>query len=421
MTRQASPDLYIMWYWGLRSPFFLLHGDSVFDKQLKMEASNTGDYPTLFLRDGVTLVLDQGAQFAKFVPPMCTDSLGVFITDTWFANSMRKERWRENAIMDLGRGNLLFPQIWGDLNSFSEDDVAFLARIQRVAKQNETLFFKQKRILGDPWKNEVYGYAYFEGAHGLIFMNNADFQARPISLKLGETLGLKAPAGSRLRLRAHFPGQEQLRRKGQEVFMSGDTIQTWLRPFEVAMWEVIPEGEQSAGKEFRQRELPAEKPDVDSHRLLLEAEAVQPWMEIHFGEPTPEFRSPMQRPTLEEFKQMRFEKRIIARQVMLPALDPQPHVLAILLRFQQDGKPWRHTQPADLVQLKATIGDQLVIRFVPVPSFRAIHNTWSPWLVFRTRMSPKWSSKRLVAALTAYLPPEVQCQVEAWVIPQWWG
>ena len=129
----------------------------------------------------------------------------------------------------------------------------------------------------------------------------------------------------------------------------------------------------------------------------------------------------MHRPTLEEFKQMRFEKRIIARQVMLPALDAQPHVLAILLRFQQDGKPWRHTQPADLVQLKATIGDQLVIRFVPVPSFRAIHNTWSPWLVFRTRMSSTWSSKRLVAALTAYLPAEVQCQVEGWVIPEWWG
>ena len=148
VTRQASPDLYIMWYWGLRSPFFLLYGDSVFDKQLKMEASNTGDNPTLFLRDGVTLVLDQGAQFAGVCPPKCADSLGVFITDTWFANSMRKERWRENAIMDLGRGNLLFPQIWGDLNSFSEDDVAFLARIQRLANENETLFFKQKRILG---------------------------------------------------------------------------------------------------------------------------------------------------------------------------------------------------------------------------------------------------------------------------------
>jgi hypothetical protein len=421
VTRQASPDLYIMWYWGLHSPFFLLYGDSIFDKQLKMEACNTGDHPTLFFRDGVTLVLDQGAQSAKFVPPTCMDSLGVFITDTWLANSMRKERWRENAIMDLGRGNLLFPQIWGDLYSFSDDDVAFLARIQRLAKQNETLFFKQKRILGDPWKNEVYGYAYFEDAHGLIFMNNANFQARPICLKLGETLGLKAPAGRKLRLLAHFPGQEELRRNGQDLFMSGDTIETWLRPFEVAMWEVLPEGGQSTREGYRQRELPVEKPDVESHRLSLETEAVQPWMEIHFGEPNALFRSPVDRPTLEGFAQMGYEKRVFARKAALPVLEQGPHVLAILLRFHKDGKPWRYTQPADLAQMRATIGDQLLIRFETVPSFRATHNMWSPWLVFRTRMSPTWSSKTVVAALNAYLPPEVQCQLEAWVIPQWWG
>ena len=37
-TRQASPDLYIMWYWGIRSPFFALHGDSIFETRLRMEA-----------------------------------------------------------------------------------------------------------------------------------------------------------------------------------------------------------------------------------------------------------------------------------------------------------------------------------------------------------------------------------------------
>ena len=40
-THQASTDLYIMWYWGIRSPFFALHGDSIFETRLRMEAAST--------------------------------------------------------------------------------------------------------------------------------------------------------------------------------------------------------------------------------------------------------------------------------------------------------------------------------------------------------------------------------------------
>ena len=98
---------------------------------------------------------------------------------------MRKERWREALVMDLGRGNLLFPQFWGELRWFTDDDVDFLARLQKLAKQNEEIFYKRHTILGDPWSNDVYGYSYFTGEHGFIFMNNVNFESRPVRLRLG--------------------------------------------------------------------------------------------------------------------------------------------------------------------------------------------------------------------------------------------
>ena len=63
---------------------------------------------------------------------------------------MGKERWREALVMDLGRGSLLFPNLWGDLYQLNDDDVDFLAALSTLAKQNESLFLHRRNILGDP-------------------------------------------------------------------------------------------------------------------------------------------------------------------------------------------------------------------------------------------------------------------------------
>jgi hypothetical protein len=430
-THQAQPDLYIMWYWGLRSPFFALHGDSIFDNRLRMEAASTGDFPALFFRDAVTLALDQGVQFNDLIPPMNKDSLGIWITDTWWGNAMRKERWREAIVMDLGRGNLLFPQLWGELRLLNDQDVEFLARIQKLAKENEEVFYKRKIILGDPWDNRVYGYAYFQGAHGFLFMNNVDFQSRKVSLKLDEAIDLKAPAGARMRVVSHFPDQAILSTAGSSLFQQGQTIETWLRPFEVAMWEIVPEATGSEVTRNETRDLPAQRPDVESHRLALEtvgSREALPGMpgysgtEIYYGSALPNFRSTMERPTLEEFAHMGYEKRIAVHRSTLPDYGAAPQVLAIVLHFRKNGKLWRYRQPADLVQAKATIGGQPIMRFETVPNFRQTENNEScPWLVFKIRTNRAWAGRDLVMAINAYLPPEVEIQTEGWLVPQWWS
>jgi len=420
-TRQANPDIYIMWYWGVRSPFFLLYGDSIFEKRVILEAASTGDQPALFFRDAVTLALDQGTRFVEFIPPICRDSLGVWITDTRWGNSMRKERWQEAAVMDLGRGSLLFPQIWGDLSLFDDRDVAFLAWIQDFAKQHQAILQRPQHVFGDPWKNNSYGYAYAQGSHGLFFMNNVDFEARRISLRLDESLGLKAPDGIKVRLIGQFPDHVELVRKDGLPWAIGQTLDFWLRPFEVAIWEILPEGSPAIHPaSLGRRTLSYPEPDVQSCQLGLESEPVDEGMGVHFAEPDPHFRSAMNRPTLEEFRQLGYQKRIVALRTKVPDLGGRPHVLALVLRLRKEEKWWRQRQPADLIQASAKVGDQ-VLHLEAVPSFRQTgNNQWAPWLVFKIRTSPGWSGKDFHVAFTAYLPPDVTYNLDGWVVPEWW-
>ncbi len=134
-ARAAAPGVRIMWYYGCSSPFWALYGDFIFESGLAMEGSATSAFPTLYYRDSVTLMQDQAAQHARNIPPLIKDSLGVWLADNRWGNFMGKERWREALVMDLGRGSLLFPNLWGDVYQLSDDDVAFLARLSRSPRQ----------------------------------------------------------------------------------------------------------------------------------------------------------------------------------------------------------------------------------------------------------------------------------------------
>ncbi len=165
-ARAEAPDVFVMWYWGLRSPFWALHGDTIFESGLFMEGSGTSSTPTLHYRDSVTLAQDQNAVHARTIPPIAKDSLGVWLADIRWGNYLGRERWREALVMDLGRGNLLFPNLWGDVNLLEQDDVTFLAAMERFARVNEQLLLAPRVVIGDPMKAEAYGYAYGEGEPG---------------------------------------------------------------------------------------------------------------------------------------------------------------------------------------------------------------------------------------------------------------
>ena len=255
----------------------------------------------------------------------------------------------------------------------------------------------------------------------MLFMNNMDFQARKVRVRLDDTIGLKMSAGVRLRLTGHFPDHAELVRNEGRDFESGQVIETWLRPFEVAMYEVCAaDAFACSSNDLGRRKLPEDVPDVQSYRLELADEPLGPEMEVHFGDPRSSFRSIPMRPTLQEFKNRGYKKRIFARRARMPNLGEGSHVLAIVLRLRKDGKWWRHRQPADLIQAAAWVGDQ-AIQLEAVPSFRQTENNQlAPWLVLRIRTNPEWSEKDFRVAINAYLPPEVECHDEGWMVPEWW-
>ena len=92
---EACPEVFIMLYWGYRSPWWLLDGDTMFETGVEMEAASPGHMPAPYVRDGVTRKLDQGHMFAKDVPWLGTDSLGVWLSHWGHWNSgIGTERWQ---------------------------------------------------------------------------------------------------------------------------------------------------------------------------------------------------------------------------------------------------------------------------------------------------------------------------------------
>lgn len=407
-AREADPDIALIWYWGVRSPFFALHGDSIFESGLYMEGAGTSWFPTLYYRDSVALNLDQSTRFAITVPPINKDSLGVWLADNRWGNFMGSERWREALIMDLGRGNLLFPQLWGDLSLLDDQDVEFLASIQSLVKKNETQFLAVRRTFGDPWKNEVYGWAYFKEERGFLFINNIHFASRKISIELGPALGLESRAGATLDVVSHFPDRALIRREDGSAFKVGDRAELWLRPFEVLMLEVTPAGEAAAPAPSR-RVFASQAKDLGV-LLSLQPAPLAASLEIDFAD-------------ADRFEKEGKRKRAAAFSVQLPSLEGDQPIFAIAVRLRKGGEEWRHSPAVvEIVQVVVRIASEHLV-LIPVPDSRQFGNTQKAgcsWVVYKARISRQWSHEKLELAVHSYLPDGVETQVEAWVVRQWW-
>ena len=112
ILHRECPELFIIWYWGFHSPFWLLYGSTLFDKKLLMEAAAVASSPHPCYRASTTHNLDQACRHARFIPLECQDSLGIWIGDVDWCNHMGKEDWREAWLLDLARGNMSI-QLWG--------------------------------------------------------------------------------------------------------------------------------------------------------------------------------------------------------------------------------------------------------------------------------------------------------------------
>jgi len=186
-VRTVCPDVFYMYYWNFRSPWWLLWGNTIYERGVLMEGSTASDAPTRHLRQSVTLSFDQATHHAwERVPLVSGDSLGVWISKWRWANYLGREEWRDAWIMDIARGSMMC-QLWGDLSMFDDEDRQFLARVNAWIRDRADLLRNPARILGSPWDAEPYGYAYSENGRGIAFINNPTFETRAVDFALDET------------------------------------------------------------------------------------------------------------------------------------------------------------------------------------------------------------------------------------------
>ena len=248
---QECPDVFLMLYWGHRSPWWLLHADTLFDSGVGIEAASPSDFPAPFARDSVTQRLDQAQWFAADVPPLGKDSLGVWLSDWGWNSSIGKERWQEGFVMDLSRGSLL-AQPWSDTDWLSPPEREELAELVALPRARPDCFGNSRFILGNPWKQEPYGYCCCDGRRAFLALNNGTWEDHLVTLELNSAWGL--PDGQSWDLYRWYPDPARLT-GAAEAF--GGKVSVSLRPFQVVLLEVVPAGQApSLDRPFADRPIP---------------------------------------------------------------------------------------------------------------------------------------------------------------------
>jgi hypothetical protein len=234
---RECPDVFLMLYWGHRSPWWLLHADTLFDSGIGIEAASPSALPAPHVRDSVTQRLDQAQWHASDVPALGKDSLGVWLSDWGWNSSVGKERWPEGFVMDLCRGSLL-AQPWSDYPWLSPPERKQMGELIALLKAQPQCFANPRFILGDPWKDEPYGYCCTDGKRAFLAIHNSAWKDSVLKLQLGPEWGL--PEGRSWRIFRWHPDPARLVGPGESF---GAETALAVRPFEVVLLEVVPSGQ----------------------------------------------------------------------------------------------------------------------------------------------------------------------------------
>ncbi len=243
----ACPDVFIKLFWGYRSPWWLLHVDTLFDLGLRIEAATPAEFPTLVLRDSVTRVLDRARWMAKDVPWLGADSLGVWLADWPWDMFQGEAKWQDGVVMDICRGQML-PQLWTDAQYLYPAGREQMAVFIALVKACPDCFSNSRFIIGNPWKNEPYGYACTDGKRAFVAINNGVWHDSTIPLEFNARWGL--PEHGKWDIYRWYPEPALLKAgTGKPTLGMG--------PFETILLEIVPKGSApSLRRKWRQTKMP---------------------------------------------------------------------------------------------------------------------------------------------------------------------
>ena len=236
---RENPDVLLIGYWGYRSPWWLLWLDTIYESGLYIEAGQPCAWETKYKRDAVTRALDQSEWYtchAGDVPSLCKDSLGIWLASTIWNGNVGKERWQEGFVMDLCRGSLL-SQMWAHPKWLTDKDVADLATFTALLRKYPECFRHSRFILGNPWKDNLYGYLCSNADRAFIALNNGGPIDAEAELKLSAEWGF--PEDSEWQIFQRWPRSEKYFPSDGEEAGSG-TVSLKMEPWDIVLLEIVP-------------------------------------------------------------------------------------------------------------------------------------------------------------------------------------
>ncbi len=235
---RENPDILLIGYWGYRSPWWLQWLDTIFESGLYIEAGQPCGWETRHKRDAVTRALDQAEWYASHagdVPSLCKDSLGIWLASTIWNGNVGKERWQEGFVMDLCRGSLL-SQIWAHPKWLTDRDKADLATFTALLREYPECFRNSRFILGNPWKDNLYGYLCSNAERAFIALNNGGPGAAEAELRLSAEWGL--PADREWQVFQRWPRSEKhLPCSGERV--ANGSVSVRMEPWDIILLEAV--------------------------------------------------------------------------------------------------------------------------------------------------------------------------------------
>lgn len=392
-------DVFLMLYWGYRSPWWLLDADTLFEAGLAIEASSPAAAPTLFARDGVTQGLDQAQWFCHDVPPLGRDTLGVWLSDWPWNSCIGKERWQEGFVMDLCRGHLL-AQPWGDPDWLTPVERRQMAEFLALLRSRPECFGNPRFILGNPWKNEPYGYCCTDGKRAFLALNNCDWKDSVVDL----AALIATNVGGRLQ-RSHviyrwYPNPARL---------VGDSRAIALRPFEVVLLEVVPQGQApTLNRKFPSRMIP--------HHFAEPTVALE--LVVSTRKPkslVPEDRKSVAAVPLQSQAQnvMAGPKRVLALAGRTPP-SRRGGTLVIAAERSREGLAFQGNHPDREWELEAAIGGRDA-RPVPALKGKICPTAWQTWRIAAAASSVP---RDFTCQIAARCPNDVRLRFSAHFIPK---
>ncbi len=241
---EADPDVFLYntgWY----SPWWLMHYDAIY--------SGEDDYNTVLIGAPATTINNLQLSwrdqviYRNIVEPRTQFPLNSAmnhspITYKWTDDRHKSDQGPLSSYADVFLFNFLrgsaFIEMYMNLSNFDEQHRKIWAQVSAWALANDRILLADTRhIGGEPFKDEVYGYAHFAPNNdGIIGIRNPSLSAKPFVFTLDEAVGFH-PGGGIRGLRVAYPYESSL---GQSFRYGGRVEIPAVERASVMILECVP-------------------------------------------------------------------------------------------------------------------------------------------------------------------------------------